>query len=385
MRICIFAHPGATHTKRMVAALNDRGATVHLVYKGDHNPRGATYERFGVPGLSLGNSVRRSVRRARYLSKFFQEHDLVTVFYLSDWGFYDEAIDCGRLALWPWGSDINAPPAAPPETPRLRERRMAMFDGAHGIATCSHWFADQVAEYADIDASEVNVIPLGVDLGLFKPARQPVREPVVGFLKGFGPAYGAERFIDAMPEMVARVPDVRFEMVGSRDRAKVLRRRIGDTEVASRITWIEPKPHDEIPKLLKRWQVSVIPSVVESFGVAALESSACGVPVVASNVGGLPETVIHDETGLLTDASDREQFADTVAGLLDDDERRIEMGRKGREFVASHFQWDACADQWMRFFEASANGTNGYAACPDQQQTPGMGTRAVAATTGHHA
>ncbi|MCA9253373.1 MAG: glycosyltransferase family 4 protein [Phycisphaerales bacterium] len=357
MRICIFAHPGATHTKRMVAALRERGATVHLVYKGDHNPEGATYERFGVPGLSLGNSVRRSVRRARYLSKFFKEHDLVTVFYLSDWGFYDEAIEHGRLALWPWGSDINAPPGAPPETPRLRERRMAMFEGAQGIATCSHWFAEQVADYAGINASRINVIPLGVDMDLFKPASQPVREPIVGFLKGFGPAYGAERFIDAMPEIVARVPDVRFELVGTSDRAKVLQRCIVDLDIASRITWIEPKPHDEIPSLLQRWQVSVIPSVVESFGVAALESSACGVPVVASNVGGLPETVIHDKTGMLTDASDPEQLAESVIGLLTDEDRRIDMGRSGQRFVASHFQWDACVDRWMRFFEFSANGT----------------------------
>ncbi len=354
MRICIFAHPQATHTKRMVAALRERGATVHLVYKGDHQPEGATYERFGVPGPSLGSSVRRSVRRAKYLSKFFKEHDLVTVFYLSDWGFYDEPISHGRLALWPWGSDINPPPEAPPETPRLKKRRMEMFKGAHGIATCSHWFAERVSEYASVDAKKVNVIPLGVDLDLFRPAPTPVREPIVGFLKGFGPAYGAERFIAAMPEIMARVPDVRFEMVGTRVRAKELQRTVSDPNVAARIRWFEPKPHDEIPNLLRRWQVSVIPSVVESFGVAALESSACGVPVVASNTDGLPETVIHDQTGLLTDTNDPEQLTDAVVGLLGDEDRRIELGKIGREYVTDHYEWDNCADRWMRFFEASA-------------------------------
>ncbi len=355
MRICIFAHPEATHTKRMVAALRERSASVHLVYKGDHNPQGATYERFGVPGLSLGESVRRSVRRERYLSKFFKEHDLVTVFYLSDWGFYDVPISKGRLALWPWGSDINPPPNAPTETPRLRERRMEMFKGAHGIATCSHWFGKRVADYAGFDSGSVEVIPLGVDLKLFQPAEHPVCEPVVGFLKGFGPAYGAERFINAMPDIVARVPDVRFEMVGTKDRAKRLQRLVGDPDIAARIRWIEPQPHHEIPNLLRRWQVSVIPSVVESFGVAALESSACGVPVVASNTDGLPETVVHDQTGLLTDTTDPQRFADAVVGLLADEERRVEMGQVGRKFVGSHYEWGDCADRWMGFFEATAN------------------------------
>lgn len=360
MRICIFAHPGATHTKRMVAALRERGVSVHLVYKGDHQPEGATYERFGVPGLSLGQSVRRSVRREKYLSKFFKEHDLVTVFYLSDWGFYDEPISCGRLALWPWGSDINPPPGAPPETARLHERRLEMFKGAHGVATCSHWFAQDVADYGGIDASGVSVIPLGVDLDLFRPAPQPTHEPIVGFLKGFGPAYGAERFIAAMPEIVAQVSDVRFELVGTKKRASELESKIDDPGIAARIRWIEPKQHCQIPALLKRWQVSVIPSVVESFGVAALESSACGVPVVASNVGGLPETVIHGETGLLTDASDRDQLANAVVLLLTEVDRRIEMGRIGREFVAKHFEWRSCVDRWMRFFEESAGASPSF-------------------------
>jgi glycosyltransferase involved in cell wall biosynthesis len=374
MRICIFAHPGATHTKRMVAALRERGATVHLVYKGDHQPEGATYERFAVPGLSLGNSVRRSVRRAKYLSKFFKEHDLVTVFYLSDWGFYDDPISCGRLALWPWGSDINPPPGAPPETPRLRERRLEMFKGAHGIATCSHWFAGKVADYGSVDPCGVNVIPLGVDLDLFRPSPQPSGEPIVGFLKGFGPAYGAERFIAAMPAIIAQAPDVRFELVGTKKGASELRRKVMDPDMASRIRWLEPQPHSEIPKLLNRWQVSVIPSVVESFGVAALESSACGVPVVAANVGGLPETVIHGETGLLTDASDRDQLAEAVVTLLADEDRRIEMGRVGRQFVAKHFEWRTCVDRWVQFFEASAEGSTTLEMDTDQGSVASQAT-----------
>ncbi|NOX59760.1 MAG: glycosyltransferase family 4 protein [Planctomycetes bacterium] len=340
----------------MVAALRDRGVTVHIVYKGNHNPDGATYESFAVPGLSLGNAHRRSIRRLRYLSKFFKEHDLVSVFYLSDWGFYDEAIAEGRLALWPWGSDICPPPGAPQETPRLRSRRQDMFHGAHAIASCSHWFADQIGNYAGIETDRVGVVPLGVDLDLFKPAAQPVSEPIVGFLKGFGPAYGARGLIEAMPEIVAQCPDARFDMVGSGGGLQSCRQLANELNVSDRIRWISPVPHERVQQLLQRWCVSVIPSVVESFGVAALESSACGVPVVATRVGGLPETVIDGQTGILTTPDDCSSLARAVVTLLNDADHRLEMGRVGRDFVANRFEWNSCVDSWLSFFEDAASG-----------------------------
>lgn len=87
--------------------------------------------------------------------------------------------------------------------------------------------------------------------------------------------------------------------------------------------------------------LAVVPSVwEEAFGLAALEPMARGVPVVASRVGGLPEVVADGETGLLVPPGDEEALVTAMRTLLTDEQRRHEMGRKGRERVEGHFSWD---------------------------------------------
>ena len=92
----------------------------------------------------------------------------------------------------------------------------------------------------------------------------------------------------------------------------------------------------------------MIPSLRESFGAAALESSAMCVPVIASDVGGLPDTVRDGETGLLVPPGSPEALADAIVALLSDDQRRRRMGMAGREWVRKNYSWSDALDQWER-------------------------------------
>ena len=87
-----------------------------------------------------------------------------------------------------------------------------------------------------------------------------------------------------------------------------------------------------------------MPSRAESFGVAALEAQACGVPVVASRVGGLPEVVRHNETGLLVPPDNPQALAEAIAALLVDHERRAVMGAAARRWVAERYRWKDSVD-----------------------------------------
>jgi glycosyltransferase involved in cell wall biosynthesis len=106
--------------------------------------------------------------------------------------------------------------------------------------------------------------------------------------------------------------------------------------------------------------------VYEPFGIINLEAMACETPVVASRVGGIPEIVVPDETGLLVDVnpsgdeevepSDPERFAqglaDGVNTLMADPERRAAMGTAARQRVEDHFSWTAIAEQTLDFYKA---------------------------------
>ena len=122
-------------------------------------------------------------------------------------------------------------------------------------------------------------------------------------------------------------------------------------EVESAVNWHRNQPHRNLPNFLAGWDLTAIPSLCESFGVAALESAAMQVPVVASDVGGLPDTVLHEQTGLLVSPQAPEALADALITLLIDTPRRRMMGLTGRAFVKERYEWDTVLRQWETVFE----------------------------------
>ncbi|RME37976.1 MAG: glycosyltransferase family 4 protein [Planctomycetota bacterium] len=175
--------------------------------------------------------------------------------------------------------------------------------------------------------------------------------PVVGFYKGFREVYGASYLVRAIPKVAARVPGVGFELIGDGPEREPCRRLTEVLGVADRAMFLPARPHGRLPRYLRRWAVSVIPSVCEAFGVAALESQAMEVPVVASRVGGLLDTVRDGETGLLVEPCSADALAEGIVKLLTDSALRRAMGRAGRRFVCERFEQQKTLDQWEAFYE----------------------------------
>ncbi len=90
----------------------------------------------------------------------------------------------------------------------------------------------------------------------------------------------------------------------------------------------------------------------ESFGVAVIEASACGLPVVVADVGGLPEVVERDLTGFIVPPNDPAAAAKAIARLIGDGQLRRRMGDAGRAHVAAHYEWSACVDRALALFRS---------------------------------
>ena len=97
--------------------------------------------------------------------------------------------------------------------------------------------------------------------------------------------------------------------------------------------------------------VFLLPTELESFGLAALEAMACGVPVIGTDAGGLPEVVKHTETGFLLPVGDVEGMAARTLEILRDEECRLEMGQAGRRRAAALFSADRVVTQYEDFYE----------------------------------
>lgn len=355
MKICLFGDARSPHLKQLSGQLDARGCAVHVVtHKVDRVP-GATVEIFQVPPTKLTNPFRWHVRRRRYLHQFLRKFDIVNIHFLYDWGFDAELVQQGCVVVTPWGSDVVLPPEEEhPDEQALAMRRMLLREAA-AVSVCSESFAGEVQRFSHVDRSRIHRTPFGVDLDLFRcRPREPggdVRR--IGFYKGFRAVYGPTYLIRALPQIMAKLPTARFTLVGDGPQRAICQSLASELQADHTVTWVAYLPHEQIPSTLANWDVSIIPSVRESFGVAALESAAMGVPVVASAVDGLRETVIDGETGVLIPPESPSVLADAVCELLDDTPRRRRYAEAGRRFVAANFSWEYCTDRWLEAYHAA--------------------------------
>ncbi|GAA2193638.1 glycogen synthase [Streptomyces bangladeshensis] len=224
---------------------------------------------------------------------------------------------------------------------------------------------DVLACYPALDPARVHVVHNGIDTGLYRPDHgtdallrhgvDPAR-PYVLFVgritrqKGVPHLLRAARDIDPGAQVVlcagaADTPEIDREF---QELFEELRR------VRAGVFWIpQMLPRTEVIQLLTRAAVFVCPSVYEPLGIVNLEAMACGTPVVASRVGGIPEVVADGRTGLLVDADG--DFASGLARALDtvlgDPAAARRMGEAGRARAVEEFGWDAVARRTAGLYE----------------------------------
>jgi phosphatidylinositol alpha-1,6-mannosyltransferase len=203
-------------------------------------------------------------------------------------------------------------------------------------------------------------LPSGVDTEVYKPdpaARAEMRaryglgdRPVVLCVSRLVPRKGQDVLIRALPSIRERIPDAALLIVGGGPYRKQLRALASSVGVAEHVVLTGSVPWAELPAHYNAGDVFAMPCRtrgrgldVEGLGIVFLEASATGLPVVAGDSGGAPETVLDHETGRIVDGRDVEDVADTISHLLSDPEDAAKMGAQGREWVSEQWSWDDLA------------------------------------------
>jgi D-inositol-3-phosphate glycosyltransferase len=214
------------------------------------------------------------------------------------------------------------------------------------------------------ELAPIVVIPGGVDLEAFRPqAKSEARERigidpnarVVLFVGRIQRLKGVETLLRA----IAQVGDLDAQLlvVGGRrgnshesreiSRLQHLAAKLG---VAQRTRFVGAVEHEDLPTYYAAADVSAMPSSYESFGLVAVESLACGTPVVATRVGGLRSIVRDGETGLLVPWRDPELFADRLRCVLSDGALRAQLASRARESVIG-YAWDRVAEEHLALYD----------------------------------
>jgi glycosyltransferase involved in cell wall biosynthesis len=342
----LLADAGSVHTRRWAASLAARGHEVAVLSLRAGQVDGARVVEL-APARALGKlgylTVAGRVRtRLREIGP-----DLLHAHYATSYGLLGALSGFRPLVVSAWGADVYDFPRRSPLHARLLRYVLARADA---VASTGRSMRSEVERYVD---REVEVTPFGVDTRLFCPGDAPERADVtIGLVKALEPKYGVEVLVRAFELLAARHPDVRLVIAGDGSRRARIQALIEGGPFASRARLLPAVPHRRVPELLRAMDVFAVPSVAESesFGVAAVEAAAVGLPVVASRIGGLPEVVLDGETGLLVPPADREALAAALERLVVDRELRRRLGANGRAFVERSYEWDDSVDLMERLY-----------------------------------
>jgi glycogen(starch) synthase len=228
----------------------------------------------------------------------------------------------------------------------------AMYE-ADRVIVCSQSMKNEICGHFNLPLDKVDVIPNAIDATKYQTSvdRGSVRqrygvgygEKLILCVGRLVPQKGIEYFIRAIPHIAKRYPEAKFIIVGegwSRDileaeaRASGQNRKIQFTGFAS---------DQEVINLMSSADVLVVPSVYEPFGIVALEGMATGVPVVASQVGGLSEVIEHDRTGLFVFPRSPESIAWGIDRVLSDPNHAKWLTENAKEKLHKAYSWEAVA------------------------------------------
>ena len=243
-----------------------------------------------------------------------------------------------------------------------RRSGRAILGGAAVLVAISSWTRDLALTVLgelglDGHGQRLRIVPLGTDPDRFRPGldaaalRERFAFPDGGArwlltVARLEPHKGVDTVIAALPAIVAQAPDVRYAVAGSgpeRERLEKLAHKIG---VADRVRFLGEVSDADLPALYNLASVYVGASRraerigVEGFGISLVEASACGLPVVAGNSGGIPDAVRDGETGFLVPPEDTAALSGVVCRLLGDAALARRIGAAGRAAVERHYNWD---------------------------------------------
>jgi D-inositol-3-phosphate glycosyltransferase len=226
------------------------------------------------------------------------------------------------------------------------------------LASCDDEVAQLVRLYG-ADPSRVEIVAPGVDHAFFAPgqrrqARRAIGLPEDGrmllFVGRIQPLKGLEVAIRALGELADRCPDAFLVVVGGPSgpagQAEVDRMHdlVAALGLGDRVRFVPPQAHELLSTFYRAADVCVVPSRSESFGLVALEAAACGIPVVASAVGGLTSLVDDGRTGFLVEGRSASDFAAAVGTILQDPVLAADLGRRAA-IRARGYTWSIAAQR----------------------------------------
>lgn len=210
------------------------------------------------------------------------------------------------------------------------------------------------------DKNKVIVIHNGIDINKFngnlydrEKARGSlsigVADVVVGVVGRLSPEKGLECFLEAAAKVSRKCTESKFIIVGDGPCKTILEEKAREWGISDKVIFTGFS--GDVPQLLSAMDVFVSSSLFEPFGIAILEAMSMSKPVVATNVGGIPEMIISDVTGILVPPNDAEALYTAIIQLLNDPDKRNMFGQNGRKRIEEYFATQVLVNKLVKLYD----------------------------------
>jgi len=225
-----------------------------------------------------------------------------------------------------------------------------------------------VIRRAGVSQKNIQVLLSGIarkDVKSFSPSTETLAilkkvkgQPVIGAVAHLFPRKGLEYLVEAMEPLKKAFPHILLVIVGTGDfqYERQLKTQVEHLDLRENVLFAGFQKHPEL--FISQFDVFVLPSVSEGFGIVLLEAMALGKPIVASNIGGISEIVQHSITGLLVKPADATELYQALLTLLNDPKKRAIMGDEGKKRIEEQFNLECMMEKLYGLYsEVLARGT----------------------------
>ena len=349
-RILFLADINSAHTSKWALSLAAKGFTIGIFSlnkaKTDWFKGNANIE-YLSDNIATDVAAKKDIGKLGYIKAVPKLKKVITSFkpdilhahYASSYGLLGALSGFHPFIISVWGTDVY-------EFPKKSFLHRFLFkrnlNKADCILSTSHSMAEETAKYTD---SKIEITPFGIDLDVFKP--QKVKsvfnegDIVVGTIKTLEPVYGIKYLIEAFAMVSKKHSELSLKLliVGGGSQEAALKQLCQISGIEDKVKFTGLVKYSEVPMYQNMLDVYVALSDSESFGVAALEASACCKPVVVSNVSGFVEIVENGVTGMIVTKKNSMVAASAIEKLVLDRDLAVRMGVNGRKRVEELYNW----------------------------------------------
>ena len=336
MKICYLSGANSPHTVKWCKFFSNRGHEVHLISFDKGHIDNVIMHNIDLKVDSSSNRIKKirylfTFNRVRKLIKEIQP-DIIHAHRATGYAFLAGVSKFHPYILSVWGSDVYDLP----KNLMLKKFIQYNLNKADYIFSTSKAMKSQVQKLL-ITNKEIILTPFGVDINAFKPLNKVKNNDkiIIGTIKTLNPKYGIDILIKAfkiVKDSDINV-DIELQIAGKGEQEKELKKLCRELNLEQNVKFLGYLNQKEVIDTFNKFDIAVFPSTFESFGVAAVEAQACGVPVIVSNVGGLPEATAPNYSSILVEKENPDQLAKEIIKLVNNHDLRKEMSKNAREFV----------------------------------------------------